>query len=131
MGHEFEPLRMELQRFETSRLCDNQGRIIPTILAKPLLEIRAIEIATENLSREHRVLLSIASDPALSARERCVRCSMTLANGKAATGTLSRVLTKLVDQKLIRKFMTNWELTKDGEKAVEMLRSGQPFAKEI
>lgn len=130
-GAEFEPLHMELQRFETDLLCDNQGRIIPTILAKPLLEIRAIEIATENLSREDRVLLSIASDPALSARERCVRCNMTLNNGKAATGALSRILAKLSEQKLIRRFRTNWELTKDGEKAVEMLREGKPFAREI
>lgn len=130
-GAEFEPLHMELQRFETARICDNQGRIIPTILAKPLLETRAIEIATENLSREDRVLLSIARDPALSARERCVQCRMTLNTGKAATGALTRVLNKLRDQKLIRRFRTNWELTKDGEKAVEMLRDGQPFAKEI
>lgn len=130
-GAEFEPLHMELQRFETASICDNQGRIIPTILAKPLLETRAIEIATENLSREDRVLLSIARDPALSARERCVQCRMTLNTGKAATGALTRVLNKLRDQKLIRRFRTNWELTKDGEKAVEMLRDGQPFAKEI
>lgn len=130
-GAEFEPLHMELQRYETAKLCDNQGRIIPTILAKPLLEIRAIEIAMENLSREDRVLLSIASDPALSARERCVRCHLTLNNGKAATGALTRILNKLCEQRLIKKFRTNWELTKDGEKAVEMLRDGQPFAKEI
>lgn len=130
-GAEFEPLKLELERYECDRLRDSKGRLMPTILAKPLLETRAIEIATENLSREDRVLLSIARDPALSARERCVQCSMTLNTGKAATGALTRVLDKLRDQKLIRRFRTNWELTKDGEKAVEMLRDGQPFAKEI
>jgi len=124
-GAEFEAMPMELQRHESEKIRDAKGRIIPTILAKPLLEIRAMELAAENLKREDRVLLSIATDPALSTRERCVQC------GIPSKGGMSRILDKLRDQKLIRRFRTNIELTGDGEKAVEMLRSGQPFAKEI
>lgn len=130
-GAEFEPLHLELQRHESAKLCDSQGRIIPTILAKPLLETRAMQIATENLSREDRVLLSIADAPALSIRDRCVACGLTLQDGRAATGPMTRIFRKLAEQKLIRKFRTNWELTKEGERAVEMIQSGKPFAKDV
>lgn len=130
-GAEFEPLHLELQRHESALICDSNGRVIPTILAKPLLEIRALQIASENLSREDRVLLSIADAPALSIRDRCVACGMTLADGRAATGPMTRIFKKLAEQKLIRKFRTNWELTKEGERAVEMIQSGEPFAKEV
>ncbi len=130
-GAEFEPLSMELHRFESAKICDSDGRLIPTILAKPLSEPRAMEIATENLTLEDRTLLSIDSAPAISIAERCVQIGMTLSSGKAHKSRMVRILNKLADQKLVRRFRTNWELTKDGERAVEMLRSGQSFAKEI
>lgn len=130
-GAEFEPMSMELQRHESSQICDADGRLIPTILAKPLAEIRALEIATENLSQEDKTLLSIDTAPAVSIAERCVQTGVLLAGGKAHKSKMDRILKKLSEQKLIRRFRTNWELTKDGERAVEMLRSGQPFAKEI
>jgi len=130
-GPEFEPLRMELQRYETALLCDNQGRIMPTILAKPLLETRALQIATEALSREDQLLLNIADGPSLSMRDRCVALKMVNPAGRAMVSSLERVVKKLVEQKLIRKFRTNWELTKDGERAVEMLTSGHQFARDL
>jgi AAA domain len=130
-GAEFEPLQMELQRYETPAICDNQGRIIPTILAKPLSMTRAMDLATENLSREDKTLLTIESQPALSIRDRCVAVGVVTKDGKALTSTMKRLIDKLIEQKLVRRFRTNLELTKDGERAVEMLHSGQPFAKEI
>lgn len=130
-GAEFEAMQMELQRYESSMICDSQGRIIPTILAKPLGEMRAMQIATENLTQEDKTLLSIQDAPAISVRERCVTAGVLLADGRAHKSKMDRILRKLSEQKLIRKFRTNWELTKDGERAVEMLTAGQPFAKEI
>lgn len=130
-GAEFEALTMELQRFESAAICDNQGRLIPTILAKPLSSTRALQIATENLSHEDKTLLSIETHPAVSIADRCVHIGLILASGKSNKSRMDRILKKLADEKLIRRFRTNWELTKDGERAVEMLRSGQPFAKEI
>lgn len=130
-GAEFEPLQMELQRYETAAICDNQGRIIPTILAKPLSMSRALDLATENLSREDKTLLTIEDSPALSIRDRCVAVGMTSRDGKALTSTMKRLIDRLIEQKLVKRFRTNLELTKNGERAVDMLRSGQPFAKEV
>ena len=124
-GAEFEPLAFELQRYETDKIKDAKGRRMPTILAKPMLLMRASELSNENMTLEDRLLLSIHDDPAMSLA------------GRAATVNaphkmkVSRALEKLQKQKLIRKFRTNWELTKDGEKAVEMITNGEKFAPEI
>ena len=42
-----------------------------------------------------------------------------------------RALKRLSEQKLIRRFRTNWELTKGGEKAVEIITSGGKFAPDL
>jgi hypothetical protein len=130
-GAEFEPMPLELQRHESDKIRDAKGRLIPTILAKPLLEQRAMQIATENMTLEDKTLLTIEDGPQLSIRERCVQAGVLLADGRAHKSKMDRILKKLAEQKLIKRFRTNWELTKDGERAVEMLRSGQSFAKEI
>ena len=124
-GAEFEPLSFELQRYETDLIRDAKGRRMPTILAKPMLQMRAMQIASENLSIEDKLLLSIHGNPALSLAERAVQVGV---NHKQK---VARLLIKLAEQKLIRKFRTNWELTKEGDRAVEMITSGDRFAPEI
>jgi hypothetical protein len=124
-GAEFEPLSMELQRYETSLICDNQGRIMPTILAKPILMARAAQLAKENLKIEDKLLISIRDFPAISLEQR----------GSDAGGVnkqkVGRVLQKMAEQKLVRKFRTNWELTKEGERALEIIENGGGFVPEI
>lgn len=124
-GAEFEPLSFELQRHESDLIRDAKGRRMPTILAKPMLTMRAMQIAKDNMSMEDKLLLSIADAPALSLAERAVTV------GAPHKMKVVRMLEKMGQQKLIRKFRTNWELTKDGERAVEIITSGGQFAPEI
>jgi hypothetical protein len=124
-GAEFEPLIFELQRHETDLIRDAKGRRMPSILAKPMLSARVTEVARANLSMEDALLLSIAREPALSLAERASRM------GIKHKVQVARKLERLAQQKLIRKFRTNWELTKDGERAVEIIENGGEFAPEI
>lgn len=130
-GADFEPFRMELHRYETPTLHDQQGRLIPTILAKPLMQMRATQIARETLAAEDRILLSISDAPELSIADRCIAVDMRLADGSPAKSTMFRALKRLSEQKLIRRFRTNWELTKGGEKAVEIITTGGKFAPDL
>lgn len=127
-GPEFEPLPLELERYETDKIKDRKGRKMPTILAKPLLVTRAMQIAQEALSNEDRLLLSIHANPAQSTRDRCVECGMVSENGKAKTGLYSKVIDRLCSDKLIKKFRRNWELTEAGERAVKMIENGEEMA---
>lgn len=123
-GAEFEPLSMELQRYESSLICDNQGRIIPTILAKPILVTRAIQIARDNLKLEDKLLLSIRDYPAISLEQRGTDAGVNKQK-------VARTLLKMAEQKLVRRFRTNWELTKEGERAIEIIENGDGFVPEI
>jgi hypothetical protein len=124
-GAEFEALSMELQRYETSLICDNQGRLMPTILAKPMLMARAAQLAKENLTLEDRLLLNVRDYPAISLEQRGTDC------GRIHREKVRRTLNKMAEQKLVRKFRTNWELTKDGERAVDIIENGGGFVPEI
>ena len=124
-GAEFEPLPFELQKYETDKLRDAKGRLMPTVLAKPMLTTRAMDLARETMSVENKVLLSIETHPELSQRDRAQSI------GLSHHQQVKRVLDRLAKQKLIRLFRTNWELTKEGERAVEIIKNGGSFAVEI
>lgn len=124
-GPEFDPMTFELARHESEKLCDNQGRIMPTVLAKPVLRMRAMEIATAALSLEDKLLLSVRREPEISFAQRGVNVGLNHPQ------KVKRALEKLEKQKLVRRFRTNWELTKEGERAVEIIENGGKFAAEI
>jgi hypothetical protein len=124
-GPEFEPLTFELVRHESAAICDVQGRLMPTVLAKPVLRMRALEIATANLSTEDKLLLSVKREPEISYAQRGVNIGLNHPQ------KVKRALEKMEKQKLVRRFRTNWELTKDGERAVEIIENGGHFAPEI
>ena len=124
-GPEFEPLTFELHRFESDTIRDAKGRRMPTVLAKPMLTARRMDVAQENMSNEDKLLLNISDNPGMSQRDRGV------AIGVKHQTQVRRIVSKLMDQKLVKAFRTNLELTKDGEKAVEMIRNGERFAAEI
>lgn len=124
-GAEFEPMSMELQRHESSLICDADGRLIPTILAKPLAGLRAAQLAKENLTLEDKLLISIRDYPAISLEQRGTDI------GRVHKMKVKRTLEKMAEQRLVRKFRTNWELTKEGERALEIIENGGGFVPEI
>lgn len=119
-GADFDPLRFELEKRETQLLKDSKGRLMPTILAKPLIELRAMQIAKDTLTAEDALLLSIEAHPAYSVRAHADVI------GQKSMGSMTRLLKRLSDQRLIRKFRTKWELTKEGERAVAEISAPTP-----
>ncbi|WP_323008958.1 AAA family ATPase [Paracoccus sp. (in: a-proteobacteria)] len=117
-GADFDALRFELEKRESDLLKDSKGRRMPTILAKPLIEMRAVQIARELLSDEDALLLSLEANPEYSLRGHMDQVGFT------STGKMSRLIDRLAKQKLIKKFRNRWELTTQGERAVEELGRG-------
>lgn len=116
-GADFEPLRFELERRETPLLKDSKGRLMPTVLAKPLLETRAIQIARELLTDEDALLLSLEAHPEYGLRGHADSAGLSL-------GKVTRIIKRLADQKLIKKFRNKWELTDQGKRAVDEIGRG-------
>jgi hypothetical protein len=130
-GPDFDPLKLELHKVENAKIHDKHGRIMPSVVAGPISELRAVELAAETLSREDKILLSIGSHPAISIIERCTQVGLVGENGNAQKSSMHRALERLVKQKLIKRFRSNWELTSEGGRAVEMLHEGLPFSQEL
>lgn len=124
-GAEFDPLPFELQKYETDRLRDAKGRLMPTILAKPMMTVRKMELVKEALATEDRLLLSIEENPSMSLDARAIDI------GVKYKTQAKRAIDRAAEQKLIRTLRRNyWELTKNGERAVEILKSGSKVVPE-
>lgn len=124
-GPDFEPLRLELQRVECEKIRDHKGRVMPTILAKPVLELRANQIARETLRMEDQLLLNISDDEGLSVRERCRALGLVRDDGEAETSRMSRLLDRLRMDKMIKKVRRKWVLTDAGKAEVKAIIEGQ------
>lgn len=125
-GAEFEPLTFELKRCESEKLRDAKGRLMPTILAVPMLTMRKIEVAKGNLSDDEKVLFSIRDNTAMSLAERARDAG--LAHKMAA----KRAIDRLIDQKLVRPLgRIGHETTKDGDKVISIIENGGKLAPEI
>ena len=68
--------------------------------------------------------MSIADEPGLTDRDRCVRLGLVGKTGQPMTSTLARVRDRLKAAKLVIRKHREWVLTSDGEDAVKALRSG-------
>jgi hypothetical protein len=125
-GPDFDPIKMELATIRSDLVKDRKGRIMPSVVALPVLETRAMQLAEETMSREDRVLLSIRSQPALSVADRAIACRIIGSTGAPLKSRTKRVIDTLADRKLIvKKHRGGWALTKDGEEACDVIENGE------
>jgi hypothetical protein len=80
-GAEFAPLMFEMKGVQSELVKDSKGRIMPTVMAVPLLEARAMQIAEMAVSMEDRLLLNIEANDAQSIRQRCVEITAPASRG--------------------------------------------------
>ena len=130
-GAEFDPLNFELVGLTSEKVRDSKGRLMPTVMARPLMEMRAMQIATDRLSAIEKLILNIEQYEAQSIRQRCVEIGMVTPTGKAKTSSMANLLGKLAEEKLARRILTNWELTPKGQKAADMIKNGGKFAEDL
>ena len=110
-GPDFEPLTLELEKYETAAVHDRHGRLMPTVVARPVLQMRAMEISGKTISKETLVLQSIDRNPGLPIRERAVECALT-------RSSLTRTIERMMQRKWLRKKGRKHALTEQGEEAM-------------
>ena len=82
------------------------------------------QIYKENVSRQDKVLLSVARYPDQSVSDRCFDCGLVNEKGDAQKSSMHRLLDELVHDKLIKKLRkSRYELTPYGQKEVERLKN--------
>lgn len=116
-GQDFEALCMELEKYESDLIRDRKDRRIPTILAKPVMTLRAMELSAKTVSVETKILQSISVRPDLPQRERAVELALTRAS-------LRRAIDRLLKRKWLRPKGRKLVLTEQGEEALQDGLSG-------
>lgn len=123
-GAEFDPLAFELVPVTSEKVKDRKGRLMPTVMARPLMEMRALDIASAAQSKTERLLLNIRDYDGQSMRQRCVEIGMVSSAGKANVTGLHRMVGELLEVRYIKKVLNNYYLTEKGEKAVDIIENG-------
>jgi len=136
-GPDFETLTMELELYRCEKVQDKKGRIIPTVLAKPVSDERAEELTQNAETDENLTLRSIREYPDFSIAERCkylfdqgvIRLRVgSKPDGSPSKSTLFRILKSLNASGFIFQVRKgHWVATKQG--VAELERIGKREAK--
>lgn len=110
-GPDFDPVQMELKPHESERIKDHRGRIMPTVVAHPVLTLRAMELAGKTVEAETEILRSIEDNPVLPERERASRLGMD-------RSTMRRAIRRMTERKWLRRHGRKFTLTADGQEAL-------------
>ena len=111
-GPLFDPMMIEFETVTAAGLVDAKGRSIPTVLAKPVSELRASDLRKEQETREERALQAILDNPIISVRglADALRVSVSTAHG---------VQVDLKNRNWIRRHARKWKLTDEGKAVLE------------
>jgi hypothetical protein len=118
-GPDFAPISFELKQVTHQRLKDKRGRLLPTVVARPLSDLAKENISKANNADEDAFLRLIAKHPKASLAELATMMGWLLPGSRPNRGKAQRMANALVKAKMITKgFQGKLKLTKDGEKTV-------------
>jgi hypothetical protein len=118
-GPDFAPIAFELRQVSHQCLKDKRGRLLPTIIARPLSDLAKEDIAKAHNANEDRMLRLIAKHPKASLAELATMMDWLLPGGRPNRAKAQRMANVLVKSRMVSKgFQGKLELTKDGRKTV-------------
>lgn len=109
---DFDPIPFEIER----RVVTWSGVEFATVVARPMAEARVQELAQRNVEDENKLLWAMAREPTASIDHWRGLC------GLASKSKVHRLLTRLAEDKLTRKYRGRWVLTEAGKKESEGIR---------
>jgi hypothetical protein len=121
-GPNFLPLKFELKQVTTPKLKDSKGRLITTVVAQALSEKRYEQRVAETLSEEERVLDAMVKQPKASIAQLAETLGWMSAKGEPNKARVHRVLQKLAEGGLVKKYRGVYRATEKGEKAAKKAR---------
>lgn len=110
-GAPWEPLVFKLEKYETPKLVDRRGRIMPTVIGRPMLLVEQLKAAKEAETKEDRALAAYNANPKLTDR------GLADALG-CAPSTANAVKTRLLDAKWVVKRSRAIYLTDEGKEVL-------------
>jgi len=123
-GPDFEPIGFELATINSAKLKDSKGGQIPTVMAKPLTELRRVDIEKEAYSDENAVLLTLLHQPRITLRAICDANNWLSKKGKFSVSRAQRAVNKLKRSNHVMYERSGFELTPKGVKEAKSLKEG-------
>jgi uncharacterized membrane protein len=111
-GVDFDPIPFELELVRAEALRDSEGRLIPTIIAKPVDEKRQTAIEAKSRSDEDAVLIAMDKHEGISFA--AIAENLGLSKSK-----VQRVIKRLEKHKLVAKERDGYVLTEKGKKTAK------------
>ena len=118
-GPGFEPVDLELITKTSEKVIDKNERLIPSVVAQPISEEKAIELGKEARSDEDALLEMMLSWQSGSYASWCEKLRWLGATGAPQKSRLFRVMDRLKEDGLVKKYRGKYTLTKDGRKEAE------------
>lgn len=117
-GPEFEPITFEMETVESDQVKDAKGRKMPSVVAKPVSEIK-MQFAETRQEREEVTLLNfIASNKNASIADLAIKCNFISAGGNPQKSKVFAMCTRLTEEKLLERRGSKFRITAKGKKEI-------------
>jgi AAA domain len=101
-GPEFEPLDFELRVAQSDKVHDEQGRLLPSVVAVPLARM-ALEASSSTLEADENLVLDALYDERNASQDRLATKCGFLIDGRPSRTKVHRILKTLADYKFVVK----------------------------
>jgi hypothetical protein len=117
-GPEFEPLTFELEIADSARVIDGAGRLMPSVVAKPVSEIKLQMEEGRQESDENMLMRAVATNRNSSIATLAVSCGFVGATGKPQKSKVFAICGRLVEEKLLERRGNQYRITPKGKREI-------------
>jgi hypothetical protein len=117
-GPEFEPMTFELEVADSARVIDAEGRLMPSIVAKPVSEFKLQMEEGKQESEENMLMRAIASDRNMSIANLAITCGFIGATGQPQKSKVHAMCGRLVEEKLLERRGNKYRITPKGKREI-------------
>ena len=117
-GPEFEPMTFELEVADSARVIDAKGRLMPSVVARPISELKQQMEEGKRESEDAMVLRAIAADRNISIAELARKCGFVNSAGQPMKSTVYRICNQLLEEKLLERRGNKYRITAKGKKEI-------------
>jgi AAA domain/Bifunctional DNA primase/polymerase, N-terminal len=117
-GPEFEPMTFELVVADSARVIDAEGRLMPSVVAKPVSELKLQMEEGKQESEENLLMRAIAADRNSSIANLAITCGFIGATDQPQKSKVHKMCGRLVEEKLLERRGNKYRITPKGKREI-------------
>ena len=115
---EFEPMTFELEVADSARVMDAEGRLMPSVVAKPVSELKLQMEESKQESEENLLMRAIAADQNSSIANLAIKCGFIGITGQPQKSKVHKMCGRLVEEKLLERRGNKYRITPKGKREI-------------